>query len=59
MPFEQHPTDPNKIIMRAGKYKIQKPWVGLTEFSWLPQGVISTKQQRVTHGKFLRMGVCT
>jgi hypothetical protein len=33
--------------------------VALYEFSWLPQGVISTKQQRVTHGKFLRMGVCT
>jgi hypothetical protein len=30
MPFEQHPTDPNKVIMRAGKYKIPKPWVGLT-----------------------------
>lgn len=31
MPFEQHPTDPDKLIMRAGNYNLQKPWVGLTE----------------------------
>lgn len=31
MPFEQHPTDPDKLIMRAGNYNLQKPWVGLAE----------------------------
>ena len=31
MPFEQHPTDPDKLVMRAGNYNLQKPWVGLTE----------------------------
>ena len=30
MPFEQHPTDPDKLIMRAGNYNLQKPWVNLT-----------------------------
>jgi len=31
MPFEQHPTDPDKLIMRAGNYNLQKPWVPLTD----------------------------
>ena len=31
MPFEQHPTDPDKLVMRAGNYSLQKPWVGLTD----------------------------
>ena len=31
MPFEQHPTDPDKLVMRAGNYNLQKPWVGLTD----------------------------
>jgi len=31
MPFEQHPTDPDKLVMRAGNYNLQKPWVGLTK----------------------------
>ena len=32
MPFEQHPTDPDKLVMRAGNYNynLQNPWVGLT-----------------------------
>ena len=30
MPLEQHPTDPDKLIMRAGNYNLQKPWVNLT-----------------------------
>ena len=30
MPFEKHPTDPNKLIMRAGKYNLPKPWRDLT-----------------------------
>ena len=29
--IEQHPTDPDKLIMRAGNYNLQKPWVGLTD----------------------------
>ena len=33
MPFEQHPTDPDKLVMRAGNYNynLQNPWVGLTD----------------------------
>ena len=31
MPFEHHPTDPDKLVMRAGNYNLQKPWVGLTD----------------------------
>jgi len=31
MPFEQHPTDPDKLVMRAGNYNLQKSWVGLTK----------------------------
>ena len=31
MPLEPHPTDPDKLVMRAGGYNLQKPWVDLTE----------------------------
>ena len=33
MPLEQHPTDPEKLVMRAGNYNynLQKPWVDLTD----------------------------
>ncbi len=31
MPLEQHPTDPDKLVMRAGNYNLQKPWVDLTD----------------------------
>ena len=31
MPFEQHPTDPDNLVMRARNYNLQKPWVGLTD----------------------------
>jgi hypothetical protein len=36
--FEDHPTDPNKVILRKPRYEedddiqeYKKPWVGLTE----------------------------
>lgn len=31
MPLEQHPTDPDKLVMRAGDYRLPRPWVGLTD----------------------------
>jgi hypothetical protein len=31
MPFEVHE---DKLVMRAGKYELQKPWVGLTDEDW-------------------------
>ena len=31
MPIEPHPTDPELVVMRAHKYNLQKPWVGLTD----------------------------
>ena len=50
MPFEQHPTDPNKVIMRAGKYKIQKPWVGLTEEEIVDISQHYTEAEGFRHG---------
>jgi hypothetical protein len=29
-PFEPHPTDPDKLIMRPGKYNLPQPWRDLT-----------------------------
>jgi hypothetical protein len=31
MPLEPHPTDPDKMVYKANKYNLQKPWQGLTD----------------------------
>ena len=48
MPFEQHPTDPDKLIMRAGRYNLQKPWVPLTDEDM--QDVIQRAMHSITGG---------
>ena len=54
MPLKPHPTDPDKMIFKASKYNLPKPWQGLTDEEVAEAGKLHIEGENMLPYSFAR-----